>query len=129
MNKDELYTQLKEEAKNVTFWQQHRFLMLIGGAILISLAMVSIALYVYYSSGAFQLDLSRPGYQSVRDEIDYSSRDDSFSTSGPLDKEAFEEFRGLYKEQTEDARKTNGFSPEALSDQALGLDSVFNPTL
>ena len=55
------------EDKPLTKWQQHRFLVMIGAVVLTALFLVGVALALYASSGAAQLDLSRPGYVSVRD--------------------------------------------------------------
>lgn len=125
MSQSELYERLKSEAEQVDFWKQHRFFILIAGAILLALFFVAIALNLYHSNGTAQLDLSRPGFQSVRDKIDRSGDNDGFAASGRLDKAAFDEFRTKYQEQAERAKSTKGFSAEPLSDKALELDRVF----
>lgn len=125
MSQSQLYEQLKDEAKTVDFWSQHRFFLLIAGAILIALFLVSIALSLYHSDGAAQLDLSRPGYQSVRDKVEKNTSSEAFSATGPLDEASLDEFRAKYQKQADRVKQTEGFSPEALSDRALELDRAF----
>lgn len=127
MSEEILYEKLKGEAKSGTFWMQHRFFLLVAGAIVVALFLVGIALNQYHSSGTAQLDLSRPGYQSVRDQLDQSSGSSRFSADGPLNEAAFDEFRRLYDEQAKSAEATDSFTPEALEDRALELDRVFEP--
>jgi hypothetical protein len=58
--------ELRQDAIAMTRWEQHKFFVLIAGVILLSTFLVSVALSLYNSSGAAQLDLSRPGFQEVR---------------------------------------------------------------
>lgn len=128
MAEQNLYDRLKAEAQHVGFWQQHRFLIMVGGAIVLSLFMVGIALSSYHNSGTAQLDLSRPGYQEVREQVDREGDNRRFSANGPLDEAALTEFRELYDEQAKSAQAEGSFAPEALSDEALELDRVFTAT-
>ncbi len=129
MSQPELYERLKDEAKTVDFWSQHRFFLLVAGAILLALFLVAIALNLYHSDGSAQLDLSRPGYQSVRDKVEKDTSDGAFSATGPLDESALNEFRTKYQNQAVRVKETKGFSPEALSNRALELDRAFqDPT-
>jgi hypothetical protein len=113
------------EEKPLTRWQQHRFMVMIAATIVISLFLVSVALALYASSGAAQLDLSRPGYVSVRDKANEEETFDGFPASGPIDKEALDKFRKLYDTQAQKATGLDSFGGDAMSDQALSLD---NPT-
>lgn len=125
MSQPELYERLRDEAKAVDFWSQHRFFLLIAGAILLALFFVAISLNLYHSDGAAQLDLSRPGYQSVRDKVEKDTSSDAFSAVGQLDEAALNDFRAKYQKQATKVKETKGFSPEALSDRALELDRAF----
>lgn len=103
-------------------WSKHRFIVLVAMTILISLFLVSVALALYASSGAAQLDLSRPGYQSVRDQAGHSTSFDGFSATGTLDKKAIDEFRNLYDKQAEKATNVDSFSGNAMNEQTLSID-------
>lgn len=114
------------EAKLLTGWQQHKFMVLVGATIIISLVLVAISLWLYNSSGAMQLDLSRPGYQSVRDQANDTRNFVGFSSSGAIDKQALDEFRKLYNEELKEATAIESFGGDVLSDSSLGLDMPSN---
>jgi len=115
---------LMAESKNVTWWRQHKFLLLVGLTIVISITMVVIALGMYTNSGTAQLDLSRPGYSSVRDQV---SRDDGnfrgFSANGPIDKETLDQFRELYDARAKEATGVDSFGGNVLTDKSLSIDA------
>ena len=103
-------------------WRQHSFLLMVGVAVLISLFLVGVALALYASSGAAQLDLSRPGYQSVRNQAGQNGTFDGFSTSGELDPASLEQFRKLYEERAQQATSVDSFGGNVLSDDSLSID-------
>lgn len=113
---------LLADAKRLTPWQQHKFMVLVGLTIVISLFLVMIALNLYQSSGAAQLDLSRPGYESVRKQASRTSDFTGFPSTGPLDSEALGTFRTLYDEQVKKAA-LDSFGGDVMADGALGIDA------
>jgi hypothetical protein len=115
--------QLIAEAKNLSPWQRHRFIVLIGATIVISLFLVGVALALYASSGAAQLDLSRPGYVSVRDKAVQSDDFEGFPASGPIDKDAVNQFRSLYDKQSKEATNVDSFGGDVMSDKTLSIDA------
>ena len=115
--------QLAAETQSLGPWQRHRFLVLIGLTIVISLFLVGVALALYASSGAAQLDLSRPGYTSVRGQAAHSDTFEGFSASGPVDKETIDRFRSLYKAQAEKATNVDSFGGDVMSDKTLSIDA------
>lgn len=104
-------------------WSQHRFLLMVGGSITIALFLVGVALALYASSGAAQLDLSRPGYQSVRDQVISTDSFTGFSARGSLDAEALDEFRKLYTQRAKQATEVDSFGGDVMSDKALSIDA------
>lgn len=104
-------------------WGEHRFLIMIGASIVIALFLVSVALALYASSGAAQLDLSRPGYQSVREQASGDDAFNGFSASGALDKAALEQFEKLYDERAKQAIGVESFSGSGMSDESLSIDA------
>jgi hypothetical protein len=114
---------LNVEGHTLTRWEQHRFMLLVGGTILISLFLVSVSLALYASSGAAQLDLSRPGYQSVREQASRSDTFDEFPGTGTIDDKAVSQFRTLYDKQAEQATKVDSFGGNVMSDQTLSIDA------
>lgn len=111
------------EEQHLSQWAKHRFMLLVGATILVSLFLVSVALALYASSGAAQLDLSRPGYVSVRNQAERSDSFNGFPATGEIDKNAIEQFRKLYTQQAEKATNVDSFSGAAMSDQTLSIDA------
>jgi hypothetical protein len=115
--------QLVAEASMLSPWQRHRFLVLIGSTIIISLFLVGVALALYATSGAAQLDLSRPGYKSVRSQAVQSDSFSGFQASGSVDKNTIDQFRTLYSQQAEKATNVDSFGGDVMSDKALSIDA------
>lgn len=97
---------------------------LIGGVIAVAVVLVTIAMAVYNSSGAAQLDLSGPGYVSVRKDLTDESRSTSFTATGELDSAAFDEFESLLKKRKQSIQAINGFDPAAVNNDAFKFDPV-----
>lgn len=98
-----------------------RFIALIGGSIAIALALVSVSIALYFSSGAAQVDLSRPVYQSVREQTKPEETYKGFSSSGAVDEKTLNEFSQLYKERAKDVTSVDAFNSDVLSDAALNI--------
>ncbi len=115
---------LNGDSQPLTRWEQHRFMLLVGGTIMIALFLVGVALALYASSGAAQLDLSRPGYQSVRDQAVQTGKFDEFPSTGQLDREAIGQFRSLFDKQVEQVTGVDSFGGSPMSDQTLSIDAL-----
>lgn len=113
--------ELKQDAKRMTHWQQHKFFVLISGVVIVSLFLVSVALSLYNNSGAAQLDLSRPGYQDIRDQAKRDKTAQDFPATGPLDKEALDTFASIYESRVKKITSVDSFGTEALSNESLRL--------
>ena len=111
--------ELRSDAARMTVWQRHRFLVLIAGVIMISFVMVIIGMYIYNTSGAAQVDLSRPGYQSVQKEASRDTTDDSFASTGKLDKDAFDSFDKMYANHARQVVGVDSFDPGAIDPSTL----------
>jgi hypothetical protein len=109
------------EVKRVA-WFRQPLLHLVIGSIILALLLVVIAMALYASSGSAQLDISRPSYKSVQDQIDNKSFE-SFPATGEVDAAVLDEFLGLYDEQTGRVSSVDAFSPKALEADALGIDA------
>ncbi len=113
-----------QSVEELSFWDQHRFLLLIGITIAISMVLVSISMAIYDSSGAAQLDLSRPGYRSVI--TSQSPRKDDFETypqSGLVDASTVNDFQSIYAKQAANAKAIDAFGGDPLDPAVLGLTS------
>lgn len=105
-------------------WGEHRFLIMIAASIVIALFLVGVALALYASSGAAQLDLSRPGYQSVRKQASQDDTFSGFSANGTIDKTTLEQFEKLYDERAKQAIGVESFGGNGMSDESLSVDAL-----
>lgn len=93
------------------------------GAMSLACVMVVVSVTMYYASGAYQLDLSRPEYQSVRSEIESEPKDKkAFDVQGSVDAQVLEDFLAEYKQESRKATETDAFSGDVLSNEQLGLE-------
>lgn len=102
-----------------TFWGEHRLVLLLIITIVSAIVLTVVSLGLYSASGAAQLDLSRPGYRSVSDQIDRETKIDEYQASGPIDKAAIEEFMELYDEQADKAKSVDAFNGDPLNPEVL----------
>jgi len=103
----------------VRFRDEHRFLILIVGTIVISIVMVIASLMIYNLSGSAQLDLSRPGYQEVSNKVDRNDEITNYSAFGPVNKATVTEFTDLYDVQAEKAKAVDAFNGDPLNPEVL----------
>lgn len=117
---DEPLTPLTETPEEeLTFWDQHRFMLLIAVTIVTALVLVVISLVIYNVSGSAQLDLSRPGYQGVSDKVDQTDSIDEYTASGPVNKATVDEFTKLYDAQAVKAKAVDAFNGDPLNPEVL----------
>jgi hypothetical protein len=106
--------------ETLTFWQQHRFLLLIAATIVVAIILVSISLFIYKASGASQLDLSRPGYIGVSKEATNNESDfTDFSDTGPVNKSTMTQFKQLYDKQVQANSSVDSFGGDPLNPDTL----------
>ena len=79
--------------------REHRFLVMICGVIAIAGVMVWIAMDMYNTSGAAQVDLSRPGFQEVRKQAARDAEPETYKTEGSVTKESLDEFKKMYQQR------------------------------
>ena len=105
-------------------WRDNKILLMVLLAIAIAITLVAIALRIYYVSGAAQLDLSRPEYETVREQVGVGIPKDTFSSTGVKDAKAYSEFDEKYTKQVQSLESLNVYGGESLSNQALGLPDI-----
>ena len=104
------------------FLRTHQFVAFIVLVILITCLITFIGLSIYVSSGTIKLDLSRPGYEKVRNEVQQSAAQQTFSSSGSLDSAAIKQFNSQLNSSVTDLKNSGNFGgASSLSDQSLGL--------
>ena len=107
------------KADDLSFWDRHRLSLLLIITIAIAIVMTIISVIIYNSSGAAQLDLSRPGYRSVSDKAETKDAIDTYSASGPVNKDTIEEFMKQYDAQASKAKAVDAFNGDPLNPEVL----------
>jgi cell division protein FtsL len=105
--------------QELSFWRVHRFLLLIIATVIISILMVSVGIVMYNVSGTAQLDLSRPGYRSVSDQVDTENQITDYSSSGPVTAETVKAFTTLYDKQAGKDSEVDAFNGDPLNPEIL----------
>lgn len=101
--------------------RKFRFASMIICVIAVACTLTGISLHIYNASGAAQVDLSRPGYQSVRKEATANTSDEQFSATGNLDAKAYSQFNAMYDRHAKRTVDAPSFGEEALSDDSLQI--------
>lgn len=107
-----------------SFWRDHRFLLLIIVTVIISIGLVSVSLFIYNVSGSAQLDLSRPGFQSVSSKVERNKQTQEFSTTGTVTTETIDDFVKQYDEQASRAKAVDAFNGDPLNPDALEFTDI-----
>ena len=101
---------------------RHRFPFALFSVVGITIIMTAISLSLYVSSGTSQLDLSRPGFEKIREEVKQAPND-NFSSTGPVDTQSVDEFDTLYKKQRAYINALGNFQDSSLDDSSLQLEA------
>lgn len=107
---------------------RNKLVLFVAGSVIVALLLVVVAMALYASSGAAQLDLSRPGYKAVQDKVDKTDTFKSFPATGDVNASTLDQFRKLYDEQVQRVTASDAFNPDVLGDQALGIDAPSTDT-
>lgn len=114
--------------ENITFWGAHRFLLLIAVTIAIALTLVGISMTLYATSGAAQLDLSRPGYRGVTSQAVTSETEfQNYPNTGPINSSTVNDFKRLYEKQAKDTKTVDAFAGDPLNPDALEISASTAP--
>jgi hypothetical protein len=103
----------------LSFWGRHRFSLLLVLTVLVAIALTVISMTLYSISGAAQLDLSRPGYQSVSNQVDTETKIDTYSASGSVNRDTIQEFMQLYDEESKKAKAVDAFNGDPLNPEVI----------
>lgn len=98
-----------------------RFALFLSVALIITIGLTVLSYTLYVVSGTAQLDLSRPGYKQALSEVTPAGADDTYSSTGALDRDALKEFKQKYDELLGKTKGYSAFDPNALSDEQLNL--------
>lgn len=108
----------------IAAWRHdHRLATMIILAIIASLVLVVISMRIYENSGAAQLDLSRPGYSSVRDQARTNDDIDAFPDTGEINQKTINEFDDLFSRYADEATAVDAFGGDVLNETQLGINA------
>jgi hypothetical protein len=113
--------QESQSAESLSLYGKHRFGLMIILAILIAFGLVLVSMALYHSSGAAQLDLSRPGYSDIRDQVDKSDGFQDYPSIGPVSASVVTDFKLLFSEKVKKIESVDTFGGDPLSPNALGV--------
>ena len=91
------------------------------GVVLISLALTITSVSIYTTSGASQIDLSRPGFEQERVEVRQNEPARTYDTTSPITQTSIDEFLTEYDKRASDLGQYGSFSGPALDDASLQL--------
>lgn len=98
---------------------RQKFVWMIVLSMIIAVGFTAVSLRLYSRSSAAQLDLSRPGFEQVRAELDQTAVK-TFEGTGAITIETVTEFQELYNIQHAKT-ETGQYASDTLSDEALGM--------
>ncbi len=101
--------------------EQHRIFYAIILALLVAMLLTAVSMALYVSSGASRLDLSRPGYESLRDEVQQGGDESTFSSTGPINSGVADDFQQRFDKHRDTLSKLGDYSSRALDDQQLQI--------
>jgi hypothetical protein len=104
------------------FFGRNKLPIALAASTLIALFMTVTSVYMYVSSGVSQLDLSRPGYESIREQVEYNSSRQVFDDEGPVNEDSVDEFLELLNERMDELQNISDFSGQSLDDATLDLN-------
>ena len=111
------------EVKNTRSWYRADLVVFIVGSVCVAAGLVLVSMALYNSSGAAQLDLSRPGYKAVQGEVEQTNTFKDFPATGSVNSKTIDDFQKLYSKQVQQVTANSAYDPSVLDDQALGIDA------
>jgi len=115
---------ISTENHEYSFIEKHSFFIFIALSTFIAAFVVVVSMIMYNGSGAAQLDLSRPGYVSVRSQAKTDSTDfQNYSSTGKIEKSDINEFKTLYDKQAQRVKVVDAFGGDPLSPEALNISA------
>lgn len=109
--------------EDASFFHRHKLLVMLISVIVIALILTLVSVSIYSSSGAAQLDLSRPGYKSVSNKVERSTQVDQYPSTGPVTPNTIKEFLEIFSKQSGKTRSVDAFSGDPLNPEVLVFGS------
>jgi hypothetical protein len=100
---------------------RHRITYAIIGALLLTMLLTAVSMALYVSSGASRLDLSRPGYERIRDDAQRNDDEEAFSATGPINSSVANDFQKRFSKHRATLNKLDTYGTNALDDEELQI--------
>lgn len=107
---------------------RHQFVCFVILCIVVALVMTIISLELYRRSGAMKLDMSRPGYEKVRTEVEKSTDDQPYDSTGAFTEEAVSDFDNRIDKYQQELDAMGDYDNASITDQSLNLVNPDNRT-
>jgi hypothetical protein len=124
--REDILLKNRRESSIKKWLHEHSIVALVSLSIIISLVMTGIGMWLYVSDGTARLDLSRPGFESERVNLQSDNTMTPYSTTGPLDRPAIDDFNNRFTTLKNQITNTSNYSEDVLSSQNLNLPSQSN---
>lgn len=121
MNRSELRQMVQRYAR------EHMIATGIAAALAIALLLTIASMWFYNQSDVARLDVSRPGYESVRQAVVKGNDETKFDTTGVLDSRALDDFQKLFDERRKPLEGYGRFDGVVLNDDQLKLAAPAPP--
>lgn len=103
------------------FLLSHMIFFGVSIAVIVALVLTSVSMWLYVVSDVARLDVSRPQYQSVREEVKKVEDTKKFNSTGPLDVQALRDFQELFDARRKSLNESGRFDGSLLNDDQLHL--------
>lgn len=92
----------------------------LGISIAIALLLTSISMGLYFSSNLSRIDLSKPKYADVRQDVRTADQEE-FDNEGPITQEVIQDAIKKLEQDRKDLRALGDFTSPALNNKQLGI--------
>jgi len=104
---------------------KYRFMIMIATSVVVAFVLVVIAMSLYNASGAAQVDLSRPGYKTVKAEsITGDNNLQRYPNTGAITQSTIDDFKKIYDQQVSHIKTADAFGGDPLSPESLGISAT-----
>ncbi|MCA9341450.1 hypothetical protein KC952_02880 [Candidatus Saccharibacteria bacterium] len=101
--------------------------ILIIVSITVVFVLVVISMRLYYTSGAAQLDLSRPEFSTVRDQTTPQSSFKGIDSKGEVNQDEINKFNKLFDEKLKEINTIDAFSGDVLDPKKVKFNNLRTP--
>jgi len=92
----------------------------------VALILTAISIGLYYSSNLSRIDLSKPKYADIREDVlngGDEQQDDTLDRDSPITNESVKKAIQEMKSRRDDLRQLGGFNSSIMNDSQLGIDA------